>query len=80
MASGETIWGIIGDEVARNWMVLGPPIIDVKRAAGMVGPGEIVVCPSAWLHANHAEYEFEEMEDPKYIRVSRKKMYFLIRI
>ncbi|XP_076753376.1 adenylate cyclase type 10-like [Xylocopa sonorina] len=58
VSSGEVTFSVIGDDRARQFVIAGTPIEDLKYARRICLPGDLVLSSSAWAHCAPSLYEY----------------------
>ncbi|XP_063626416.1 adenylate cyclase type 10-like [Cydia splendana] len=69
ISCGVSHFALIGDAAHSHYVVLGQPVWDVKVAENLAVAGDVIASPSAWRHANEAEYISESFGDGTHTRV-----------
>lgn len=68
VSAGEVMFSVIGNDSARNFVIAGEPIDDLKFARRICLPGDLVLSSSAWGHCAPNQYEYV-IKDAKNIKV-----------
>ncbi|XP_063386190.1 adenylate cyclase type 10-like [Cydia fagiglandana] len=69
ISCGVSHFALIGDAAHSHYVVLGQPVWDIKVAENLAVAGDVIASPSAWRHANEAEYISESFGDGTHTRV-----------
>ncbi|CAL7942987.1 unnamed protein product [Xylocopa violacea] len=71
VSTGEVTFSVIGDDRARQYIISGTPIEDVKFAKRICLPGDLVLTSSAWAHCAPTLYEYviKDSSNVKIIKV-----------
>nr|XP_033325434.1 adenylate cyclase type 10-like [Megalopta genalis] len=71
VSAGEVIFSVIGDDTARDYVIGGSPVMELKFAKRICLPGDLVLCSSAWEHCAPSQYEYviKDSSNVKIIRV-----------
>ncbi|XP_063366870.1 adenylate cyclase type 10-like [Cydia amplana] len=69
ISCGVSRFALIGDAAHSHYVVLGQPVWDIKAAEKRAVAGDVIASPSAWRHANEAEYISESIGDGTHTRV-----------
>ncbi|XP_047997302.1 adenylate cyclase type 10-like [Leguminivora glycinivorella] len=69
ISCGVSHFALIGDATHSHYVVLGQPVWDIKVAEYLAVAGDVIASPSAWRHANEAEYISESFGDGTHTRV-----------
>ncbi|CAH0554599.1 unnamed protein product [Brassicogethes aeneus] len=69
ISAGILHFSILGDKKNAQYLSIGQPIWDLKEGDGKCGPGDVVVCQSAWRIINSNDYNYTEFDDNMYIQV-----------
>nr|XP_031835890.1 adenylate cyclase type 10-like [Nomia melanderi] len=71
ISAGEMTFSVIGHDKARDFVISGSPIEDLKFARRICLPGDLVLSSSAWEHCAPSQYEYviKDSSNVKIIRV-----------
>ncbi|XP_076547074.1 adenylate cyclase type 10 [Osmia lignaria lignaria] len=71
VATGEVIFSVIGCDSARQYIIAGSPIEELKLARRICLPGDLVLSTSAWEYCAPTQYEYviKDSSNVKIIKV-----------
>ncbi|XP_015190986.1 PREDICTED: adenylate cyclase type 10-like [Polistes dominula] len=58
ISAGNVIFGIIGNELSRHYIITGQPILDLRKAKKVCLPGDLVLSMNAWEHCTPSQYKY----------------------
>lgn len=71
VAAGEAKISIIGTESRKHYVIVGPPVFDVRETELLCKSGDVIVAPSAWKHVdNYMLYSYTYHSNNSHIKVS----------
>ncbi|KAI4498133.1 hypothetical protein M0802_006619 [Mischocyttarus mexicanus] len=58
ISTGNVMFGIIGNELSRHYVITGQAILDLKKAKKVCLPGDLVLSMNTWEHCTHSRYKY----------------------
>ncbi|XP_014611554.1 PREDICTED: adenylate cyclase type 10-like [Polistes canadensis] len=58
ISAGNVIFGIIGNELSRHYIITGQPVLDLRKAKKVCLPGDLVLSMNAWEHCIPSQYKY----------------------
>ncbi|KAK6624592.1 hypothetical protein RUM44_011451 [Polyplax serrata] len=70
VAAGKALFSIIGNESRKHYILVGPPVLDVREAEMLCRSGDVIVAPSAWKYVeNYMFYSYTYHSNNSHIKV-----------
>lgn len=75
VAAGKALFSIIGNESRKHYILVGPPVLDVREAEMLCRSGDVIVAPSAWKYVeNYMFYSYTYHSNNSHIKVSERHL------
>ncbi|XP_078212463.1 adenylate cyclase type 10 isoform X2 [Callithrix jacchus] len=70
LAAGHISMLVFGDETQNHFLVLGPPVDDVRLAQSMAQTNDVILSPNCWQLCDRNMIETERIPDKKAVKVN----------